>query len=295
MMQMPEQLDYVSVKGEQALNEDALVLNRKAGLFGVLDGATSLTPYVNRNNETGGYIAANLLKAHLERLTEPADVRAELLEANRGLRAAMAEAGIDVSLKERLWSAAACVVQLHEQTVSFAQAGDCMILAIYQDGTVRPLTRPQLSHIDSLTLAKWREGREKGLQTKQQLRAYTYETIKSNRDRSNAPDGYSVLNGDEAASHYIEFGTINRIRLRRLVLLSDGFYLPGRDSAEPTYWTDLAETISSGGMRQYAERLTRFEEEDPHGTKHLRLKKSDDKSGIMVSFHGPGYTEASFG
>ncbi|TNJ60495.1 protein phosphatase 2C domain-containing protein [Paenibacillus hemerocallicola] len=290
---MLEKLDYVSIKGEQPLNEDALVLNSLAGLFGVLDGATSLTPYVNRNNETGGYIAANLLKAHFERLSGPTDVRGELLEANRKLRAEMAEQGIDVDRKERLWSAAAAVVQIHEHTVSFAQAGDCMLLAVYRDGTVRPLTRPQLSHIDSVTLAKWQEGRERGLETKQQLRAYIYETIKANRERSNTPDGYSVINGEEAASHYVEYGTVNRIRLQHLVMLSDGIYLPGRDSAEPSYWTDLAEAVVSRGLRAYAEELVRFEQEDPDGKRHLRLKKSDDKSGVIVSFHRPQHMEGA--
>ena len=281
-------IQFISVRGERPLNEDALIVSEKNGIYGVVDGATSLVPFTDNEGKTGGYIAAHTIRQHFESLPGPADVRAELLVANRRLREEMEKHGIDVARKERLWGAAAAIVSIDRHTVRYAQAGDCMILAVYADGSVRPLTRPQLTHVDARTIAKWEEGRARGLTATEELRAYVYETLKANRQLSNTPDGYGVINGEPEAEHYIEYGAINKIRLKHLILLSDGFYVPGRGPDADDVWRKLAEAILTFGLGEYAAMLERFEAEDPDGRRHARLKKSDDKTGIVITLQPAG-------
>ena len=50
--------------------------------------------------------------------------------------------------------------------MEFIQTGDCMILAVYQDGEVRPLTWRQVAHLESPAIARWEEGVSKGYSIK---------------------------------------------------------------------------------------------------------------------------------
>ena len=61
-------IEKISLPGSGEWNEDALVDNEQLHLFGVLDGATSLHPFRGPNNETGGYLASQVIKQYLESL-----------------------------------------------------------------------------------------------------------------------------------------------------------------------------------------------------------------------------------
>jgi hypothetical protein len=50
----------VSIQGSGEWNEDALIVRERDGLFGVVDGATSLVPFRAPSGETGGVLAARI-------------------------------------------------------------------------------------------------------------------------------------------------------------------------------------------------------------------------------------------
>lgn len=275
--------EQLTQKGVGVLNEDALITNVEANLFGVVDGVSSLVPYQNANQDTGGYIAANLIKNHFESLTVAGNLFDELSKVNDQLREQMKLAKIDGNKKEELWGAAAAIVRIHDDGVEYIQTGDCMILAVYDHGEVRPLTWRQVSHLEAPALAKWQEGIARGLTSQRELHEVVIDTLRMNRYQSNRDGGYGVLNGEEQATRFFEYGRINRTGLRELILLTDGLFPPAASvPGESSYWSFAAHDILNKGLPLYTQELIELEENDPECINHIRFKKSDDKSAIVI-------------
>ena len=49
-------------QGVGRLNEDAVVINDRLGIYGVLDGSTSLVPFESNDGKTGGFLASRFVK-----------------------------------------------------------------------------------------------------------------------------------------------------------------------------------------------------------------------------------------
>lgn len=277
--------EEITRKGVGLLNEDAIISHPSANMYGALDGVSSLVPYVNANKETGGFIAANLAKNYFESLTEPGSLKDHLAEVNDLLREQMKLASIDLEKKEELWGAAAAIIRILDDGVEFIQTGDCMILAVYDNEEVRPLTWKQVSHLEAPAFAKWQEGIVKGLNNQKDLHETVIDRIKKNRYRSNTDGGYGVLNGEKAAVRFFEYGKINLTCLKHMILLTDGMFLPTSIVPEQTsYWSYVAHTILSKGLTRYTQELIELEESDPECIDHVRFKKSDDKTAIVIHF-----------
>lgn len=277
--------EVITRKGIGVLNEDAIISHGKVNLYGVLDGVSSLVPYVNANKETGGFIAANLVKNYFESLTELGGLKDHMAEANDLLREQMVIANIDLEKKDELWGAALAIVRVQEDGVEFIQTGDCMILAVYDNDEVRPLTWTQVSHLEAPAFAKWQEGIIKGLKSQKELHETVIDTIIKNRYRSNTVGGYGVLNGEKDAARFFEYGKINRTCLKYMILLTDGMFLPTAIVPEQSsYWSFVAHRILNKGITRYTEELIELEESDPECTHHIRFKKSDDKTAMVINF-----------
>ncbi len=281
----------MTVKGMGNLNEDALIVNERCGLYGVVDGATSLVPYRGTGGETGGFAAARLVADYMNGLAEgpgegPEALAGTLIQANRLLREAMVRAGIDTGRHEQLWSACAVVVRIGERWIDYAQAGDCMLAAYGKDGTIRVVTHDQLAHVDDATKAVWTQGAAQGLTTRDELWAHALPQIVLGRKLANRDGGYAVLNGDPAFAGCVEFGRINRLNLGSLLLFTDGLYLPvlpgesDRDGAG-----EVAAKVRDMGLERYMDWLIGTEESDPDCIRFPRVKKSDDKSAIRIRLH----------
>lgn len=70
-------------RGIHFLNEDALVINERASLYGVLDGVSSIVPYLSDKKETGGYIAAQTVKNSSNHWTELNSLRSMLRQQTK--------------------------------------------------------------------------------------------------------------------------------------------------------------------------------------------------------------------
>ncbi|XID92764.1 PP2C family serine/threonine-protein phosphatase [Paenibacillaceae bacterium WGS1546] len=280
----------LTVKGSSPWNEDALIEHPSLGLYGVVDGATSLTKFAGNRGETGGYLASQVIAGHLHGLA--ADSAAELtpaealLQANRALREAMIAHGIQVDRKEELWGACAVLIRIKEDRVEYAQAGDCMLTAIYEDGSIRSVTRDQLAHLDNETKRLWAEGVARGLRTNEELWTYVKPQIVGGRLSANTAQGYASLNGDPELARFLEAGTMNRIKLKALLLTSDGLYMP-REQIYPGANADAAEVtrlVMQMGVDEYVRWLVQLEERDPQCLRYPRVKKSDDKTALFIEF-----------
>ncbi|TYP72075.1 protein phosphatase 2C domain-containing protein [Paenibacillus methanolicus] len=270
-------------KGVGLRNEDAIISHPGARIFGVLDGVSSLVPYLNAEQETGGYIAANLVRNYFESVDRPGSLKDRLMEANDRLREQMVLAHIDMEKKEELWGTALAIVHIQDDGMEFIQTGDCMILAVYADGEVRPLTWRQVAHLEAPAFTQWEEGIAKGLKTQKRLHETVIDTIIQNRYRSNTDGGYGVLNGEMDAARYFEYGKINLTGLQHLILLTDGMFWPTAIVPEHvSYWTFVAHRILNKGLQPYARELIELEEADPECIRHIRFKKSDDKTAVVI-------------
>ncbi|MFD1738645.1 hypothetical protein ACFSCX_19170 [Bacillus salitolerans] len=279
-------IERITFKGVRELNEDSLIINNDIQVYGVADGVSSLVSFYDKDNRTGGYIASNEVKSYIESLTVSHSLLSDLEMINNRLLKKMLNNNINVLRKEHLWGTALAVVKVSEDSVEYAQTGDCMILAVYQDNSeIRPLTRLQVVHLEDVAIAKWRRSVREGLTKREDLIKRVEDILISNRLKSNTKDGYGVLNGEEEAIKYIEYGKINRTRLKHLLVMTDGLFLPKEIIPDQiNYWEYITKAILEKGIQQYALDLIKLEESDPECLKYPRFKKSDDKAGIVISF-----------
>ncbi|WP_226672020.1 protein phosphatase 2C domain-containing protein [Rossellomorea aquimaris] len=279
-------LHHVTIKGDGALNEDALIINEQGSLFGVADGVSSLVPFTSKENLTGGYMASHTVKDAFESIEEEGQrLFQTLVKVNEWLHMKMKTYGIDINRKENLWGTAVAVIRLIENGVEFIQTGDCMILAVYESGEVRPLTRLQVEHLEEDAIEIWRECIRRGFRTRNDIMPHVKEQLIANRKMSNTVEGYGVLNGEEEAVDYFEYGKINKVGLTHLILMTDGLFLPAESIPEgESYWEYIANSVLRKGIEQYAHDLITLEESDPECIIYPRFKKSDDKAGIVLEF-----------
>jgi serine/threonine protein phosphatase PrpC len=277
----------LSVKGSNPWNEDGLIIHEELQIYGVVDGATSLVPFTGPRGETGGYYASRIIVNALDRILcipgqDEVPLAQALLEANRELRAEMLRHNINVERKEELWGACAVVIRLSETGVEYVQTGDCMLAAIYRDGTIRVVTRDQVAHLDQETYRLWAEGVAEGIKSREQLWHLVKPQIVSGRQSANTPSGYAVLNGEPEVADHLEYGRINRINLKALLLMTDGLYVPKRAFETPFDPVEATSLVMKMGLREYVDWVIQTEENDPDCLEYPRVKKSDDKSAVWI-------------
>jgi len=277
-------IEHLTVQGCNEWNEDALILNERERIYGVLDGATSLSSAAGV--ETGGYLASRIAKEVFESSETPdggAPLRSLVLRANEQIRARMLEHGVDVNDKNALWAAGIAVVRIGEHQIEYAQTGDCMLIAVYKDGTVRTVTHDQVDHFDEKSRLLWERYSKEGLST-DDVRSRVYETIKQNRLKTNTPDGYAILNGEPELERYVEHGSLNRIQLSFLLVLTDGLFLPRKSGDPAPSMSDIVALIDEKGLAGYVDWLIANEYDESQQDKYTRLKVADDKTAIRIHF-----------
>lgn len=286
-------METVSLQGTAQWNEDALVINERLQLYGVLDGATSVHPYRGPNNETGGYLASRLIRQYFHSLETDDAVRDSLkslvVEANAKLRDQMLEAGIDVFDKQSLWTCALALVRISGNYIDYAQVGDCMIVAAYKDGTIRAVSRDQVAPVDFKMKRVLEDGIRQGITAKEELWARIKPMILHNKTRMNTLEGYSVMSGEPELADFIEYGRINRIGLQSLLLVTDGLFPPAADNPERETGmhnavADMTARVTEMTLSGYAEWLLQLERDDAACIRYPRFKVSDDKTGIWIQW-----------
>jgi serine/threonine protein phosphatase PrpC len=279
-------INHITTKGDGRLNEDALIINKRHSIYGVADGVSSLVPFTSEENLTGGFIASNTAKEYLESLLpDGGDLFSYIVNINEILHKKIKAYDIDLKKKEQLLGTALAAVRITKNGIEYIQTGDCMILAVYQNDEVRPLTRLQVNHLEQSAIETWRKCIQRGLETKAEILPHVKEQLIANRQKSNTDNGYGVLNGEPEASCYFEYGKINKVGLTHLIMLTDGLFLPAETvPAGIHYWEYISTSIIEKGVEQYTKELIDLEESDPECIIYPRFKKSDDKGGIVIAF-----------
>lgn len=275
-------IEHLSVQGCNEWNEDALILNEREKIYGVLDGATSLDG--GEGAETGGYLASRIAQETFESYhgsDGAGSLRELVLQANERIRLGMLERAVAIDDKNAVWAAGIVVVRIGEHQIEYAQTGDCMLVAVYKDGTVRTVTHDQVDHFDENSRRLWEEYTKEGLPP-EEVRSRVYAVIRQNRLKTNTPEGYAILNGDPALERYVEHGYLNRIQLASLLLLTDGLFLPRKAGEPAPTMADMAALIDEKGLAGYVDWLSANEYDESQQGKYTRLKVADDKTAIKI-------------
>ncbi|MBM7600077.1 serine/threonine protein phosphatase PrpC [Virgibacillus halotolerans] len=279
-------VESVSVQGSNEWNEDALIINEKERIYGVADGATSLVPYRSNKGETGGRLASQIVKSFFEGINKSRSNTLEelLIQANNTLGQEMSNQGINRSLKDHLWTTGVALIRIGKTHIEYVQSGDCMIVAIYEDGSYRLLTRDQISFFDDQTKEKWSIAVDEGFDQYEEIRKKIEPLIRKNKENINTLQGYSVLDGSAEADLFFESGKINQMNLKQIIIFSDGLFMHeerGREKSIDTIETIVRQTFLVG-INGYVDYLNALEQNDPDCLRFPRLKKSDDKSIMHI-------------
>ena len=265
-------IDLVLEKGVGEINEDNYCVN--GNLYGVFDGASSLTPARFDNNLTGGYMASTLAA---RAFTSNGDSLINLTQkANTSIRDAMSEHGVDLRDKGGLWCTSAAVVRLNEDYFEWVQIGDSLIMVIYDDGR-HELLVDDFDH-DLETLKLWQtlskttnEGILKALAGK----------IMEVRTRQNVD--YGVLNGEAEALSFLKSGRKSLRRASHILLFTDGFFIPKSDLEKRDDFSRLAELFLEGGLTRVKDVVREMERGDAGCRKYPRFKIHDDMAAIALT------------
>lgn len=264
------QVDALFEQGSGILNEDAQLVS--TGLYGVFDGATSLSGTCY-NGVTGGYLASTLAaEAFADRQLSLTD---RVREANDAIRQKMLSCDVDLSRKEELWTTSLAVIELDDGCFHWCQTGDCRIQLLHHDGTSRQLVKP-VDH-DAETLAMWREI---GPASGEPIGVALAEQILRVRRRMNID--YGVLNGESEALSFVASGTESLDDVAAVILHTDGLTLPNYKLNLSHDQDLLANLFQQAGLAAVRDQVRALQEKDPSCLAYPRFKVNDDISAIAI-------------
>lgn len=252
--------------------EDALAINAKCGLYGVMDGVTPIARFHDEHGHNGAYLASNILKAYLEQSDLSGGLRNEIIAANRVLRQAMLDRGIDLELRHERWASCIAAAHVTAEGIAYAQLGDCMVIARYRDGSIAVLTENRVAGVSARAKAKREQGRLRGEAVEpEQAFVDAMAVMTYNRTyMANRTDGYGVANGDDEIENFLQCGWIPYAQLTDLLLVSDGMFHPELSLEE------TLEAVMEYGFDRYVEQVEQAERE--------RGIVPDDRSAVLLSF-----------
>ena len=266
------QIESIFEQGTGTLNEDFHLVN--GNLFGVFDGATSLTPATYEGGATGGFLASNIAGEQFGRNDAPLLKLAE--RANSAIHHAMKERGVDVGDKGNLWSTSAAVVRVHCEYFEWVQTGDCGIVLIHEDGTHELVC--ELPNQDVETLSLWKESADT---TDAPISVAMSEQILKVRSQMNV--SYGVFSGETDALSFLKSGSRRLFGVKHIVLFTDGLFIPNDTPQATRDFGLFSELYLRGGLAGVREYIRRIEKTDVRCRRYPRFKTHDDIAAISIA------------
>jgi serine/threonine protein phosphatase PrpC len=282
------ELEYILEKGTADTNEDYLVI--RDNIFGVFDGATSLTGQRFARGKTGGQIAAQTAGSVFSTNHYPLTRLAR--QANREIMSQMVRNRVDISKKENLWSTSAAVVRIDGNRVEWVQTGDAVSILLYADGSHKVLVARKDQDYETLTLFKELvDGRaddkigagddsiladhERAL-----VRQAMGPQIKKVRRQMNVT--YGVLNGEPAADDFLNHGVESLDGVTDILLCTDGLSIPSENPGPHKDYAPLVASYRLLGLNRVKELIRQKEKTDSFCLTYPRFKCHDDIAAIAV-------------
>lgn len=266
-------VESVYQQGSGVVNEDELLIADP--LFAVFDGVSSLVPAPAPVAKSGGYQAANAAKRVF------ASARKSLIdltiEANQKIQQAMEQAGLKHPQKEERWATCLAAVRVSPNLIDLIRVGDCVILALYTDGSyVLPASYHDHDLETMIMCKKFGQKHEQNIWNKLLPQTLTV------RRRANID--YGVLNGEPEVVKHINQGRLSLKGISDLLLFTDGLLIPQKDPRKPEDWKHLVNLYKKGGLMAVADYIRRKEREDPNLWEYPRFKLHDDIAAMAIKF-----------
>ncbi|GAA0591523.1 hypothetical protein GCM10009001_04530 [Virgibacillus siamensis] len=278
-------IDTLCKKGNRNINEDACVVNEKAGIFAVIDGATGL-------DGVPGYVASQAVQKVLDEATAMERLDTVMEAANRMVgNKTIHHLGLDEDgcivrlpkLKRSTCAAAAVSLDMNRLSCEYVHAADCMIFLQYENGDIRTVTYDLLHHFDEKAIneiVKLRKMKKLNVDIAE-ARELVKPILSENRSKLNTTDGYSVIDGSDDAMDHVESGRLSLKKVTGILLLSDGLLLP-TELGENNAWEQSALIAFNDGLDGLMHEVEKRENSDPQCVHYPRLKMKDDKTGLRI-------------
>lgn len=266
-------VDYLYEKGTGKLNEDFYFTN--GTLFGVFDGATSLTKDLFEDNLTGGFLASNIAGGIFSKNNSSLPELAE--KANIKISDEMLKRGVNTDSKQNLWSTSLAVVRVHEESFQWIQTGDCLVLAIYDDDSFEVLTKGFDHDLETLMLWKEISGSSDGSILETMSRK-----IAEVRSQMNVT--YGVLNGEKEALNFLNYGEKSLRGIKNILIFTDGLFIPKENPEDKEDFNLFTSLYLKGGLQNVKDYIRTLEKTDIKCKKFPRFKTHDDIAAVSLSF-----------
>lgn len=260
-------------KGSGLMNEDFYIVS--GNLFGVFDGATSLSSEVYENRRTGGFLASHIAGEIFRRNDGTLKNLAE--EANAAIAKAMRENGMSMADKRYLWNTGAAVVRVDTETFEWIQIGDCLVLVFYDDGRYDVLT-DNFDH-DFETLQLWKETCR---QTMEPIQRALKDQIQRVREQMNV--SYGSFSGEKEALSFIQTGVGRLEGVKDIVLFTDGLFIPRSEPSDRSDFDLFSTLYRQGGLYHVGKYVREMESTDEACRIYPRFKTHDDIAAISLTF-----------
>ncbi|WP_415715561.1 protein phosphatase 2C domain-containing protein [Maridesulfovibrio sp.] len=266
------QVESILEHGTGSVNEDFLLVEEN--LFGVFDGATSLTPETYEHGHTGGFLASNLAGEEFRKNHGTMEELAQ--RANKVIRQEMAQRNINLNSKKDLWSTSAAVVRVQDNRMEWAQIGDCRIVCIYESGDFEFLCRCQDQDLE--TLSMWKKI---GPSTEEPIGVAMHEQITKVRCRMNLD--YGVFNGEPEAIDFLQAGIHDLTGVRNILLFTDGLLMPNELPWEERDYKEQVDLFRQSGLKGLRDRIRNIEATDLGCRTYPRFKTHDDIAAVAIN------------
>ncbi len=266
-------MDVIHEKGSGWINEDSVSIN--GNLFGVFDGATSLTRSTYEKDKTGGYLASSIARDIFSQNHGSLSFLAH--KANKAIYEKMLEHGVDISDKASLWSTSCAVVRIENEHIEWVQTGDSLLLLIHDDGSWHiPVT--DYNH-DRETLLMWKD--LAGSDCEGKIFDLLNDQIRKIRAEMNVT--YGVLNGESDYARFLNTGKAPKKNVKHIVLFTDGLFLPSRYPDQEPDFDSFVSIYLEGGLKAVRDHVRSIELTDPDCRIFPRFKPHDDIAAVSIS------------
>jgi serine/threonine protein phosphatase PrpC len=173
------------------------------------------------------------------------------------------------------------LVRVMENEVEIASLGDCLTLVEGHDGVVQVSDHPVLEEIEAAIKRDMRALRAAGVAALADVRKRMLPSLHAQRRKRNIPGGYGVLSPDQACLPLLKVRRLPATAIRRLLLVSDGYYRLVDHYGAMSDAELLAQTAALG-PDELLRRLRAIEAADPEAVRFPRFKLSDDATALLL-------------
>ncbi|MCE4955934.1 hypothetical protein [Macrococcoides caseolyticum] len=269
-------IQSVLAQGVGKMNEDAVVINDDAKIYGVIDGVTSLDGKLV-DGVTPGKRAAEAVKISFEQADAQKPLNNATEFANASIQTEMNQLGVEINHPKDRFQCCHAVVKLGELQAEYTTSADCVIYTIDKSHLVTQVMPKYQKVVERNNVKMW-EDKYPGVYDGGKLPDEMLEAIHKAKATANIPGGYSVMNGDVKFNQSYNRGKIDTTNLSHILLTTDGFF-----DIESIGLDKFVMKFIEFGLDKMLAYMIDKELEDHDKKKYPRVKLHDDKAAVLIT------------